>query len=222
MRFDRSGWVQLIDTDALLGCAPDGATIVLHTYPGRYAIEGSALCTVSRLDGAEVDTNDVAIRSTVAVGATRTMQQDVSYGLRQFADVALRALSPGVNDPTTAQDAIFHATGVLAELLRRPPGGPLRDDRGTTLLLPEAPDHVELIRLTFDETRRAAASQPTVCVYLLEALRLLAESTGPALSSEARDEINTQARLVVEGCERDPPVPHDLATVRDVYERRFG
>ena len=59
--------------------------------------------------------------AAVTIGDTRTMQQDVSYGLRQLADVALKALSPGINDPTTAQDSIFHAAAVLAEILRARP-----------------------------------------------------------------------------------------------------
>ena len=65
----------------------------------------------------------------MAVGATRTMQQDVSYGLRQLADVALKALSPGINDPTTAQDAIFHSAAVLTELLHRDPPPIVRERR---------------------------------------------------------------------------------------------
>ncbi|HVL93318.1 MAG TPA: DUF2254 family protein, partial [Acidimicrobiales bacterium] len=92
----------------LLACVPDGATLILHSYAGRYAIEGTALCTVAHPGASPSDAGDADIRPAVAIGDTRTMQQDVSYGVRQLADVALRALSPGINDPTTAQDAIFH------------------------------------------------------------------------------------------------------------------
>ena len=220
VRFDRSGWVQFIDTAALLDCAPDGTTVVVHTYAGHYAIEGTVLCTVSLSGGDEAQASNEDILATVAIGNTRTMQQDVSYGLRQLADVALRALSPGVNDPTTAQDAIFHLTAVLAELLRRSPPGPVRDDRGRTLLLPEAPHHVDLIRLAYDEIRRAAAPAPTVCIYLLEALRLLSESS-TGVTTNARDEICAQARLVVAGCEHASPLAADLAAVADAYTARF-
>ncbi|MEO7369723.1 MAG: DUF2254 domain-containing protein, partial [Ilumatobacteraceae bacterium] len=114
IRLERSGWVQLIDTDRLLECLPDGATATVETYAGRYAIEGTPLCTVSPAIGSSaLDDVERAVLATVSLGATRTMQQDVSYGLRQLVDVAVKALSPGINDPTTAQDAIFHIAAVL-------------------------------------------------------------------------------------------------------------
>jgi uncharacterized membrane protein len=221
VRFDQSGWIQYVDVDGLLECMPEGATVLVHTYAGRYAVKGAALCTVSEHDGADVEAQASALRAAVVIGDTRTMQQDISYGLRQLADVALRGLSPGVNDPTTAHDAILHAAAVLAELLRRSPPGRVCDDRGRTALLPEVPGHLELIRLTFEEVRRAAAASPAVCVYLLEAMALLADSTDGHLSPEARDEIRTQARLVVDGCEHADPIPEDLMTVQVAYRSRF-
>jgi uncharacterized membrane protein len=193
----------------------------VHTFAGRYAIEGSRFCTIASVDADAMDATDDDIRAAMALGDTRTMEQDVSYGLRQLVDVALRALSPGVNDPTTAQDAIFHAAAVLAELLRRRPPGTVRDDCGRTLVFAEAPDHLRLIRLTFEEVRRAAAGLPTVCLYLLEALSLLIDSVGSDLADAARDEIADQARLVVAGSERSDLVAADLAAVRGAYQARF-
>ena len=108
------------------------------------------------------------------VGPTRTMQQDPSYGIRQLADVALIALSPGVNDPTTAQDAIFHIADVLREVFDRDlPPEAMRGERDRQLIDAEAPTHGAILKLAFDEIRRASVSYPTVCIYLLEALHLL-------------------------------------------------
>lgn len=222
VRFDGSGWVQQIDTEALARCAPEGATITVRTRAGRYAVDGTTLCTISPPvhDAGPVEE---AIRAAVLIGDTRTMQQDVSHGLRQLADVALRALSPGVNDPTTAQDAIFHATAVLAELHRRippPAGQPLAG--GGWLAMPHLHSHDDLVRLAFDEVRRAAAPHPSVCIYLLEALRLLresAEASGPHGVSKG---IAEQAELVVLGCEAERLLPADIDEVRRAYHARFG
>lgn len=221
VRFDGAGWVQFVDTEALLEATPAGATVLVHTYAGRYAIEGSPLCTVDTI-AADDDTRDAELRANVATGATRTMQQDSSYGLRQLVDVALRALSPGVNDPTTAQDAIFHTAAVLAEALRHPPPGQRRTVGGRTLLLPEAPDHLDLISLAFDEIRRAAAPHPTVCIYVLEALHLLIEATGPDLTDPARDAIDRQAHLVLTGSRAADTLPADHALVADAHRARFA
>ena len=83
----------------------------LETRPGRYAVDGSVVA-LTHPAPADREALQEAVNDAVAVGATRTMQQDASYGLRQLADVALKALSPGVNDPTTAQDATFHTAAV--------------------------------------------------------------------------------------------------------------
>jgi uncharacterized membrane protein len=223
IRFDRSGWVQQMDTDLLLDSIPEGGLMRVETYAGRYAVEGTPLCTVFpvRPEG-DIEALRSAVTAAVGIGATRTMQQDVSYGLRQLVDVALKALSPGVNDPTTAQDAIFHCAAVLRELLvNDPPPRRVVGQRGQRLLFDQAPDHEGLVRLAFDETRRAAASQPTVCVYLLEALELLNEAVHAHGRPELGDALIAQARLVVAGCEAADLIPSDQALVRDAFAHRF-
>ncbi len=222
VRFDHPGWVQQIDVDALLECVPDGATMWLDGYPGRYAIEGTPLCRISQRP-ADLETAERRIRAAIYTGKTRTMQQDASFGLRQLTDVALKALSPGINDPTTAQDAIFHSAAVLAELLRRDPPPKVRtDDHDRRVVLTQQPTHDDLVRLAFDETRRAAAAQPTVCVYLLEALELLGESLSHAGLGPRAAVLTEQARLIVAGCEAADPLTADLELVRRAYAKRFA
>lgn len=222
VRFQRSGWVQQVDLDALLESAPDGSLVRLDTFAGRYAVEGTPLCALSP-PPENRDQAERGLRSAVGLGSTRTMQQDVSYGLRQLADVALKALSPGINDPTTAQDAIFHSAAVLGELLRRDPPPRVRSGpRGTRVLLVEQPDHDYLIGMAFDEVRRAAAAQPAVCIYLLEALHLLTEALTADGLSDRTLRLRDQARLVVAGCEHAGLLPEDVEDVRAAHDDRFG
>ena len=221
IRFDRSGWVQQIDDDALLACLPDDHALRLSTYPGHHAVEGTVLATVPR-SLAGCDGIEEHVRAAVVTGNTRTMQQDVSYGLRQLADVALRALSPAVNDPATAQDAMYHATTILAELLHRDaPALAKPGPRGTWLLLPGRPSHSELVGLTFDEVRRAAAGQPSVCVHLLEALSALRESLASDGLTDRCPPLVAQADLVLAGAEAADLLPADLLAVRRAHAERF-
>lgn len=221
VRFDRAGWVQAIDVDAILACLPDRTTAWIHTHPGRYAIPGARLCALSAVPQ-DVAATEQAVLGAVATGSTRTMQQDTSFGLRQLADVGLMALSSGINDPTTAQDSIFHIAAVLAELLRRePPPRVRRSDGGRVVVLLEQPDADELVRLAFGELRRAAASQPLVCIYLLQALHLLREALDAAGLPSRTSVLVEQARLVVAGCEAAGPLPADLDDVRRAYDLRF-
>ena len=222
VRFDRAGWVQQIDTDALLECLPADTTAWVHTYAGRYAIRGAPLCALSVVPE-HIEATERAILEAVSTGNTRTMQQDISFGLRQMADVGLKALSTGINDPTTAQDSIFHSAAVLAELLRRdPPPREHTDDRDRRVVLVEQPSGDDLVRLAFGELRRAAATQPTVCIYLLEALHLLREGLDSSGLSSRTAVIVEEARLVVAGCEAADVLPADLADVRRSYEKRFA
>ncbi len=223
IRVDRSGWVQQIDTDALLACAPEGVMLRVETYAGRYAIEGTRFCSVTPpVSDQDRDTIEQAILAAVSIGDTRTMQQDVSYGLRQLADVAVKALSPGINDPTTAQDAIFHTAAVLSELLRHDPPTPVRTHQSKTLVMAEQPTHDELIHLAYDETRRAGAGHPTVCEYLLVSISSLIESLEAASLGGRTEGLRRQARLIVDGCGATGLLGEDVDMVRQKYREKFA
>jgi uncharacterized membrane protein len=220
IRAANSGWIQQIDTTAIVSCLPSGATAYVHTSAGRYVIEHGRLLSISPA----VDDDDLAdgMRAAFAIGDTRTMQQDVTYGLRQVVDIAVKALSPGINDPTTAQDAMSHAAAVVSELLRRrpPPATIVDDDRH--VVMADQPSYDDIVRTAFDEVRRAAAAHPTVCVYLLEILASLVESLSADGFRSRTAELRRQAHLVVEGCGRNSPLPDDIASVRGAYAHRFA
>jgi uncharacterized membrane protein len=185
-------------------------------------MRGAPLCALSGVPE-HIEATEHAILETVSTGNTRTMQQDISFGLRQMADVGLKALSTGINDPTTAQDSIFHSAAVLAELLRRdPPPREHSDERVRRVVLVEQPSGDDLVRLAFGELRRAAATQPTVCIYLLEALHLLREGLDASGLPSRTTVLVEEARLVVAGCEAADVLPADLADVRRAYDKRFA
>ena len=220
--FDHHGWVQNLDIAALAGAADAGATVRLDTSVGRYAVMGTPLCTIWPAPG-DPDAARRRARGSVVIGESRTSPQDVSYGVRQLADVALKALSPGINDPTTAQDALFHMGTVLRELLvRRPP--PVRqavDDR--TVILAERPTHEDLVALAFDEVRLAAAELPAVAIYLLEVLHLLELSLDGDDLRLAAGPLRHQAALIRDAAERSETLlPADARRVVQACEARFG
>jgi uncharacterized membrane protein len=198
----RGGWVQQIDVEGLMRAIPPGATAALRTRPGRYAVTGSPLVEVrtsapSPGDGGDDegadDRNDLdrVVADTVVVGPSRTITQDPAYGLRQIVDVALRALSPGVNDPTTAQDALFHLADALHALLEvEPPPRSFEGDDGRRVVLRHRSD-AELVELAFGELCGAAASQPAVVGYLLAAI----DSLLPPDGGEGRDRSLRRALL---------------------------
>ncbi|HSP03603.1 MAG TPA: DUF2254 domain-containing protein [Acidimicrobiales bacterium] len=214
------GWVRDIDFTSLAASAPPGGTVRVETEVGRYAIAGTPLCRI----WPQPDDEDEACRrarKAIITGDSRTVEQDVGYAVRQLADVALRALSPGINDPTTAQDSIFHLGSVLRELLSRHPprlATPMDEDR--LLLRPELLGHRELVAVAFDEVRLAAVGMPTVCIYLLEVLHLLEEAVDD--DGPVRDALRRQAALIRAGVDHADLGAHDADRVRDAHDRRFG
>jgi len=220
VRFERNGWVQLLDAKALLGSVPEGGTIRLDTAVGRFAIQGAPFCTIWPTPIDDDRATRVAL-DAVHIGETRTLQQDASYGIRQLADVALKALSPGVNDPTTAQDAIFHLSAVLREFLQRDePARDLTYDH-RRLVLAQAEDHRGILGLAYDEIRSAAASLPAVSIYLLESMSLLRKSLPPGQDSVGHL-LGEHARLILDETKRADLTRHDRHQVEVIYARHFG
>lgn len=222
IRSTRTGWIQQIDFSGLLDALAPGSTLRLDTAPGRYAIAGTALATIEPAPE-DLDPLEQAVNEAMVTGATRTMQQDAAFGLRQLADVALKALSPGINDPTTAQDAIFHLAAVLTELLRRDPPQPVvSEHEGRTLVASQLPTPDDLVRLAFAEVRRAAVDHPSVCVYLLEAIELVSEPLlARGLADRAAPLLDEAARIV-DGCRAADLLPSDLREVEEAHRKRFG
>jgi len=222
VRVDPSGWVQRLDVEALLACTPSDGGLELHTATGRYAVAGAPLCSVWG-SVADIEALDRQVVDAITLGNTRTIQEDPSYGVRQGVDVALRALSPGVNDPTTAQDAIFHVATMLVAFLERDHAPQVHlADTGGVLLLPDLLVHDELVDLAYDEIRRAAAAQPTVCIYLLEAMSEVRRSVELDGGVNGVDRLVHQAELVVVGCEAAGLIEADLESVRDAFRHRFA
>ncbi|WP_116995342.1 DUF2254 domain-containing protein [Desertimonas flava] len=214
VRSDGSGWIQLIDTDTIIDLVPDGATVRVHTEAGQYAIAHSPLMSITPPSDDELIGK---LRSAVVIGHTRTMQQDVTYGLRQTVDIALRALSPGINDPTTAQDAIFHTAAILSELLRREPPPAVTTNGDRTVVMERRPSHDALIGLAFDEIRRAGSADPAVCCYLLDTLASLIESVTADGYHDRTTELRRQAHLVLEASTRHEQLDDDIAAIRSAY-----
>ena len=220
-----NGWIQHVDHAELLKVVEPGGTIEVHVAVGHYAVSGAPLCTIwpaPQGDGDRKATSE-SVRGAIAIGRTRTMSQDVSYGLRQLADVGIKALSPGINDPTTAQDAIFHITAVLAEVLRRDaPQRSLEDDEGRRLIDEGENRHVEMIALAYDELRQFATEQPRVSIYLLESISMVIDLLERDGIHDWTETLRQQAQLIVEGAEPSQLMPHDTERVRAAHVRRFG
>jgi uncharacterized membrane protein len=218
VRAETAGWVREVDIVGLLGNVRAGDVVRIEVATGRYVILGTVLATVWSADGGP----DVArLRAAVRIGPTRTMLDDRSYGIRQVVDIGLKALSPGVNDPTTAQDAIFHLGTLLVRSLQTSPlARAYRAESGGMLLVPQAMSDEDLAGLALSELRRAAAHAPAVAVYLMEMVSDVLEAADAAPARTAP--LRRQMELLMRDIDHAGLPSHDLAMLRTAYRRRFG
>ncbi|MZF84326.1 DUF2254 domain-containing protein [Streptomyces sp. SID5643] len=143
--------------------------VVLRLIPriGDFVVPGMPLLAVH---GGPVPPRRM-LRYAISVGVERTYHQDLGFGLRQLSDIALRALSPAINDPTTAVQALDRVVQFLAALSRRPLDAALHRDRaGAVRLVQPVPDWTELVDLGFAEVRGCAVGSPQISRRLLAGL----------------------------------------------------
>lgn len=174
------------------------AILMIDCHPGSSLIERTPLGVAWPRHSTAFEQNTLAklrarVDDAIHTGFERTAAQDVGYGLRQLTDVATKALSPGINDPTTAVHAIGHISALLCELADRELGSVvLRDDNDAAVVVLNRPDLADLIELAIDQPKRYGASDPQVVGRLF---RLLGE-LGWRAGAEHRGVIEDQlARL---------------------------
>lgn len=152
----RSGVLTAVDVPALVGLARD-ADVVLCTRVqiGDYVPEGAPLMTVTG-DPERLDQR--AVHRALTLGKDRTMDQDVAFGIRQLVDIGEKALSPGINDPTTAVQALDQLHDLLRRLATRElPSGEHRDDSGRLRVSGPARDLGEYLDLALQELQQYGA-----------------------------------------------------------------
>jgi uncharacterized membrane protein len=183
LRARRSGFLTSTDERALLAAATDADAVVsIDRLPGDLLVAGTPLGMVWRTDGAGLDESAVAevgkrVSKAVRTGFERTAAEDIAFGLRQLVDVAVKALSPGINDPTTAVHAMGHVSALLCEAADHDLGSRLvRDDHGRVRVVLRRPDLRTLLDLALTQPRRYGAGDPEVFARLLLLLRELAWS----------------------------------------------
>lgn len=173
LRATSSGFVQEVDLDAITARLPSGAIARLDTWSGFFVAEGNRLLTLWPATAIDEAT---PVASAIVIGPTRTIEQDPGLGIRQLVDIALRALSPGVNDPATAADVVrYLAVCIRAAQRAGAPSRVFTAENGARLVTPHAPTASDHLATAFAPIRRAAADQPLVLAAIVESLTALAD-----------------------------------------------
>jgi uncharacterized membrane protein len=218
----RSGYVQTLHPELLLPIASDRDWVVLGTrMVGEYIVERAPLLWVwQAADGQaarDLEPVRALLRGAVRIGFERTAEQDVAFGVRQLADIAVKALSPAINDPYTAIQSLEHLGVVLASLARRQLGSQfVFDASGALRVVLPGRNFAYYLDLAVGQIRRYGCAEPRVDRALLRVL----ENTG-ACCGGANDRalVATQVQLVLEAAEMSIRQRHDLVPIGAYADR---
>lgn len=219
MGVSRSGYVQVIDLEGLAGLAQERSiTVRTLCRAGDWVIEGSPLATVYGPDLDEVGLEESLrqeIDACFVIGDRRTPIQDFEFGIYQLEEIALRALSPSVNDPHTAINCINELGVILAYLARAyaPSSVRIAED-GRPLVVREITDYQGLVESAFRSIRLHGAENTVVMASLLDVLAMVVRLCPKKTQREAlREQGEMVARMALGAIE--------LREDRETIERRL-
>ena len=206
-----SGYVQAaFPDDVVEAAARSGAVVRYCCTVGDHVVAGSPIGYVWTENGTiDTPTAENLADSGMRIGFERTFEQDAAFGVRQLVDIALRAMSPAINDPYTAVQSIQHITVVLSAALPHHPGPRIWLDRaGTARLLLPMPTVADLLDLACGQLRRVAAHEPQVIAALLTMLEEVRQRTS---SESQRAAVQREVDLLLDDAKRAISQPADLA-----------
>ena len=212
----RTGYIQGVDGQGLLDFARAQNTVVrMERGIGEFVVEGAPLVSVA--DRRQPDEKTLSqLNALYTVGRQRTTVQDAGFGIRQIVDVALKALSPGINDTTTAVTCVDYLTAVLARLAARHVASHYRMDQGELRVVARGPTFPGLLGEALDQIRQNAEGNVAVLLSLLQALEVIAGRTQDA---QRRQALRRQAGLIADVAERSIPAPLDCEGIEAALGR---
>lgn len=222
-----SGYVVTAHPEILLPLAHDyGVSIALTKRVGEHVVAGRTLAQIWKATPDEplpdLKVFEHALDAAVGIGFERTRQQDAAMGIRQLVDTACKALSPAVNDPYTAVQAIEHMSVIFTAMAVHPLG-PFVGYAGNAVVVVPSRRFGEYLGTMCGLVRRYGASEPTVMVALLRLLEncaIVVQHDWTRLSN-----IADQAKLILADAEAQTRQSADVEQVRRVQEallRRIG
>lgn len=212
-----SGYVQAIDNDRLLELAREHDLVVsVSCRPGRFVIAGSDIASLapsSRSSDALVH----SVREMFIIGRERNSTQDVEFVVSQLVEVALRALSPGINDPFTAISCIDWLAVGLSQLAGRVlPSARRLDSEGNLRVIADSVTFAGVADIAFNQIRAAGQPHPVIGIRLLDAIAAIAARAHRASDIQS---LRSHAQLVWQNASQESLQGSERLALERVYQR---
>ena len=211
----RNGYILNVDTDALLSVARERKTIVrMERGIGQFTVQNTVLFSLAM----EEPPNNKTIKALLAafdISSHRTIEQDMEFGIRQIVDIAMRALSPGVNDTTTAVMCVDYLTAIMARLAPRPMPSLHRHEDGHLRVIAKGLSYDGLLAEAFDQIRSNSKGNVAVMRRMLGGLQTIAALTA---RPDRRRAISQQVRWIADLADRTLDYAQDRAEINTALE----
>jgi uncharacterized membrane protein len=194
----QTGYIQFIDETRLLTVATK-AKIDIYYYRGigQFIAAGVPLLIITPFIAADAELRKACL-ACFHIGPLRSMEDDVEFGILQMVDIALKAISPAVNDPSTAISCIDHLSVILLlAATLEPPSARVLDEHGVVRLARRQPSFPRLLQVAYNQIGPYGKNDMAVSLRLMRALHDISGLTNYPPYLEA---IRTQAQRVVKAC----------------------
>jgi uncharacterized membrane protein len=192
----RSGYVQSVESAHILRLAQENDLLIqIMEKPGHFVHVGSPIAQVWPIKGVSKEI-ERRIQSYVRIGSRRTPVQDHEFMIDQLVEIALRALSPSLNDSFTAITCVDYLSAALASFADRKIPSPYRKDRdGIIRVVTISTSFGQAIDSSFNQIRQSAAGHADVLIRMQEALHRLARS---CRTERQLDDVLRHAKMIYE------------------------
>jgi uncharacterized membrane protein len=218
--------LQIVDHERLMDLAMENDLVVrLRARPGDFVVQGGIVAHVWKDGDLEPELLE-EVWEVFVLGRSRSLQQDAEFGILQLVEVAVRALSTGINDPFTAMNCVDRISSLLCRLSGRAfPGAERFDDDGRLRVVADTSSFGGFVGSGFNQIRQNAGRSMAVLIRMLEALETIGTQAG---THEQRQALEQHAALVLQaGLSHNPPEPDrtDLerahaSALRVIHSRR--
>ncbi len=211
------GYVAAIDNDGLMKLAKEREVIIrLMRRPGHFTIEGNPLALVWPAEKVD-DELERRLNEAFLLELQRTPYQDIEFTIDQLVEVAVRALSPGINDPFTAVTCLDWLAESLGRLAGRKMPSPYRcDDENNLRVITRAVSFSDVADAAFNQIRQYGRSSASVMIHMLEAV---AKVSHVARRPADRVALARHARLIRRACNHSVPEAADRMDVEVRFAR---
>ncbi|MEL0659305.1 DUF2254 domain-containing protein [Psychromonas arctica] len=206
-----SGYVQTVDIEGLLMLAKESDILIeCHFKPGDFVVEGSVMA-IAHSDTSIDDNAIKKIAALIVLGACRTPVQDPEFAIHQLVEIALRALSPGINDPYSAITCIDKLNTTLCLLTKRTfPEKQHVDQAGILRVICKVPTFKYIAKAAFDQIRQQANNNVSVTIRLLVSLQELMMFAG---NDEQKHFVIRQTKMIKEQQSKQSLAEQDLKEI---------